>query len=75
MGGPPNQIFHGDDVLPLRFRTQGSHRITTVEVSPLVGVELACLGLPGWTRGHDTCHGGAIIRVVDTLAHVGYIML
>jgi len=75
MGRPPDWILYGDDVLPLRFRTQGSQTIGTIEISPLAGVELGCSSLPGWTRGHDMCHGGVAIRVANTLAHVGYHML
>lgn len=75
MGMPPDQILYGDDVLPLRFRTQGSQRIDTAKISPLEGVELGCSGLPRWTRGHDACHGGVTIRVANTLAHAGYHML
>jgi len=75
MGMPPNRILYGDDVLPFRFRTQGSQRINTAAISPLAGVELGCSGLPGWTRGHDTCHGGVTVRVADTLAHAKYHML
>jgi len=66
---PPDRILYGDDVLPLRFRTQGSQRISTTEISPLAGVELGCLGLLGWTRGHDACHGGVTSRMVNTLAY------
>lgn len=45
MGRP--HILYGDDVLPLIFRTQGSQKMGTTEIYPLVGVELGCLGVPG----------------------------
>ena len=75
MGRPLDWILYGDVVLPLRFRTQGSQMIDIVEISPLAGMELGCSGLPGWTRGHDVCHGGVAIEVADTLAHARYHIL
>ena len=50
MGRPLDEILYGDDVLPLRFRTNGSQRIDTIEICPLVGVALGCLSLLGWMR-------------------------
>lgn len=54
----PYRALYGDDALPLMYWAQEPSRINIVAISPIVGVELGCLGIPRQMRRYDVRHGG-----------------